>query len=188
MSRVPSHGGHGAPMQPMYYSGVPPGAVPAQMNYVDPMSAYAGRGYPSQPPVQSAPPFQQGDYNAAGPSREQYPYPQSRATSWGSIPKKEDVKAEPASATQGGQGGPSAGAASGAAGGAGGAGGGGQQPGPSEFIKKLFKMLEDESAQYGRGKPPGAPRLKGERGSVGWGRKGTSFVVWDMNEFTTKVL
>lgn len=63
-----------------------------------------------------------------------------------------------------------------------------QQAGPSEFIKKLYKMLEDESAQYGRGKPAGAPRSKGERGSVGWGRGGTSFVVWDMNEFTTKIL
>lgn len=178
-------------MQPMYYSGVPPGAVPTQMGYVDPMSAYGGRPYPSAP-VQAAPPYQQGDYSAAGPSREQYPYPQSRATSWGSIPtKKEDVKPEQA----GTPGGPAASAAasgtaaSGAgSGGGGGGGGGGQQPGPSEFIKKLFKMLEDESAQYGRGKPPGAPRLKGERGSVGWGRKGTSFVVWDMNEFTTKVL
>jgi osomolarity two-component system response regulator SKN7 len=49
-------------------------------------------------------------------------------------------------------------------------------------------MLEDESAQYGRGKPAGAPRSKGERGSVGWGRGGTSFVVWDMNDFTTKIL
>ncbi|KAL1413353.1 kinase-regulated stress-responsive transcription factor skn7 [Vanrija albida] len=67
-------------------------------------------------------------------------------------------------------------------------GGSGQQPGPSEFIKKLYKMLEDESETYGRGKPAGAPRSKGERGSVGWGRGGTSFVVWDMNEFTTKVL
>lgn len=67
-------------------------------------------------------------------------------------------------------------------------GSGGQQPGPSEFIKKLYKMLEDESAQFGRGKPAGAPRGKGERGSVGWGRGGTSFVVWDMNEFTTKIL
>jgi osomolarity two-component system response regulator SKN7 len=63
-----------------------------------------------------------------------------------------------------------------------------QQAGPSEFIKKLYKMLEDESAQYGRGKPAGTPRSKGERGSVGWGRGGTSFVVWDMNEFTTKIL
>lgn len=179
-------------MQPMYYSGVPPGAVPAQMNYVDPMSAYGGRPYPGAP-VQNPPPFQQSEFNSAGPSREQYPYPQSRATSWGSIPKKDEVKTEPTSATQAGQSGPSAnpGASGGAVSGAGaggGSGGGGQQPGPSEFIKKLFKMLEDESAQYGRGKPPGAPRLKGERGSVGWGRKGTSFVVWDMNEFTTKVL
>lgn len=61
-----------------------------------------------------------------------------------------------------------------------------QQPGPSEFIKKLYKMLEEESAMYGN---PEAPRPKGaKRGSVGWGRGGQSFVVWDMNEFTTKVL
>jgi len=66
---------------------------------------------------------------------------------------------------------------------------GAQQAGPSEFIKKLYKMLEEESAMYGRGKAPGQPRGEGaERGSVGWGRGGTSFVVWDMNEFTTKVL
>nr|XP_019044865.1 hypothetical protein I302_06779 [Kwoniella bestiolae CBS 10118]OCF23795.1 hypothetical protein I302_06779 [Kwoniella bestiolae CBS 10118] len=68
------------------------------------------------------------------------------------------------------------------------AGGGGQQ-GPSEFIKKLYKMLEEESAVYGKGKAAGQPRGKdGKRGSVGWGRGGMSFVVWDMNDFTTKVL
>lgn len=69
-------------------------------------------------------------------------------------------------------------------------GGTGQQ-GPSAFIKKLYKMLEEESAMYNRGKAPGQPRGEGsKRGSVGWarGRGGTSFVVWDMNEFTTKVL
>jgi len=65
----------------------------------------------------------------------------------------------------------------------------GAQAGPSEFIKKLYKMLEEESAMYGRGKPAGQPRPEGaQRGSVGWGRGGASFVVWDMNEFTTKVL
>ncbi|WVQ95114.1 hypothetical protein IAU59_002208 [Kwoniella sp. CBS 9459] len=70
-----------------------------------------------------------------------------------------------------------------------GAGGGGGQQGPSEFIKKLYKMLEEESAAFGKGKPPGQPRGEGApRGSVGWGRGGTSFVVWDMNDFTTKVL
>lgn len=60
------------------------------------------------------------------------------------------------------------------------------QAGPSDFIKKLYKMLEEESAQYGRAK--NAPGSDAPRGSVGWGRGGTSFVVWDMNEFTTKVL
>jgi osomolarity two-component system response regulator SKN7 len=71
----------------------------------------------------------------------------------------------------------------------GGGGDGGGQAGPSEFIKKLYKMLEEESAMYGRGKPAGQPRPEGaKRGSVGWGRGGSSFVVWDMNEFTTKVL
>ena len=70
-----------------------------------------------------------------------------------------------------------------------GGGDGGGQAGPSEFIKKLYKMLEEESAMYGRGKPAGQPRPEGaKRGSVGWGRGGSSFVVWDMNEFTTKVL
>lgn len=63
------------------------------------------------------------------------------------------------------------------------------QSGPSEFIKKLYRMLEDESATYGKGKPAGAKRDSGaKRGSVGWGRGGSSFVVWDMNDFTTKVL
>jgi hypothetical protein len=63
------------------------------------------------------------------------------------------------------------------------------QSGPSDFIKKLFRMLEEETAMYGQGKPPGEPRAQGaRRGSVGWGRNGTSFVVWDMNEFTTQVL
>lgn len=65
----------------------------------------------------------------------------------------------------------------------------GAQAGPSEFIKKLYKMLEEESAMYGRGIPPGHPRPEGaKRGSVGWGRGGSTFVVWDMNDFTTKIL
>ena len=73
--------------------------------------------------------------------------------------------------------------------GAGGEGTGGGQPGPSEFIKKLYKMLEEESAMYGKGRAPGQPRGEGaKRGSVGWGRGGSSFVVWDMNDFTTKIL
>ena len=68
-------------------------------------------------------------------------------------------------------------------------GGGNNNSGPSEFIKKLYRMLEDESALYGKGKPAGAPRGEGApRGSVGWGKGGASFVVWDMNDFTTKVL
>lgn len=66
---------------------------------------------------------------------------------------------------------------------------GGAAAGPSEFIKKLYKMLEEESAMYGRGIPPGHPRPEGaKRGSVGWGRGGSTFVVWDMNDFTTKIL
>jgi osomolarity two-component system response regulator SKN7 len=68
-------------------------------------------------------------------------------------------------------------------------GGGGGPAGPSEFIKKLYRMLEDESATYGRGRAAGQPRGDGAlRGSVGWGRGGTTFVVWDMNDFTTKIL
>ena len=63
-------------------------------------------------------------------------------------------------------------------------GGGGGQNGPSEFIKKLYGMLEDESAQYGKGRSAG----KNQRGSVGWGKGGLSFVVWDMNDFTVKIL
>lgn len=61
------------------------------------------------------------------------------------------------------------------------------QQGPSEFIKKLYKMLEEENAQYGkaRGSQKGD---SAKRGSVGWGRNGTTFVVWDMNDFTTKIL
>lgn len=67
--------------------------------------------------------------------------------------------------------------------------GGTNQSGPSEFIKKLYKMLEEETVQYGQGRPPGAPRPEGAgRGPVGWGKGGTSFVVWDMNSFTTQVL
>ncbi|EIW68251.1 hypothetical protein TREMEDRAFT_63424 [Tremella mesenterica DSM 1558] len=74
------------------------------------------------------------------------------------------------------------------AGGGGGGGGGGDKQGPSEFIKKLFKMLEEESALYGNGLPPGQPRGEGApRGSVGWAKGGTTFVVWDINDFTTKV-
>ncbi|WWC90523.1 uncharacterized protein L201_005459 [Kwoniella dendrophila CBS 6074] len=76
-----------------------------------------------------------------------------------------------------------------AAGGGSGNAAGGTQQGPSEFIKKLYKMLEEESVAFGKGKAAGQPRDKGgKRGSVGWGRGGTTFVVWDMNDFTTKVL
>jgi osomolarity two-component system response regulator SKN7 len=63
----------------------------------------------------------------------------------------------------------------------------GQQSGPSEFIKKLYKMLEEESVLYRKGRA-GQVKSEVKRGSVGWGRGGTSFVVWDMNDFTTKVL
>ena len=67
--------------------------------------------------------------------------------------------------------------------------GGGQPSGPSEFIKKLYRMLEEEGTLFGRGKGPGQPRGEGaKRGSVGWARGGSSFVVWDMNDFMTKVL
>lgn len=87
--------------------------------------------------------------------------------------------------SKGGSGGAGAGAGAGTAG----DDGAGAQAGPSEFIKKLYKMLEEESAMYGRGIPPGAPRPEGaKRGSVGWGRGGQTFVVWDMNDFTTKIL
>lgn len=73
------------------------------------------------------------------------------------------------------------------------ASGGGEKAGPSEFIKKLYNMLEEESVQYGinnGGKVGGDKKGKGrqERGAVGWGRGGQTFVVWEMNEFTTKVL
>ena len=85
-----------------------------------------------------------------------------------------------ASLTANGGGGPQAGESSTG-------GGGNQQSGPSEFIKKLYKMLEEESAMFGKAR--GSARGEGaKRGSVGWGRGGTSFVVWDMHEFTTKVL
>ncbi|WVN86215.1 uncharacterized protein L203_101376 [Cryptococcus depauperatus CBS 7841] len=62
----------------------------------------------------------------------------------------------------------------------------GQQQGPSEFIKKLYKMLEEEQQQFGEYRNKRGERLK--RGSVGWGSNGMSFVVWDMNDFTTKIL
>ena len=63
-------------------------------------------------------------------------------------------------------------------------GGGGGQSGPSEFIKKLYGMLEDENAQYSKGRSAG----RNQRGSVGWGKGGLSFVVWDMNDFTVQIL
>jgi osomolarity two-component system response regulator SKN7 len=62
---------------------------------------------------------------------------------------------------------------------------------PSEFIKKLYKMLEKGSATCGKGRAAAGGHGKGEdvkRGWVGWGRGGTSFVVWDINGFTTKGL
>jgi osomolarity two-component system response regulator SKN7 len=52
-------------------------------------------------------------------------------------------------------------------------------------------MLEEESATKGKGRAGAGGRGKGEdvkRGWVGWGRGGTSFVVWDMNGFTTSGL
>jgi len=60
-----------------------------------------------------------------------------------------------------------------------------KEQGPSEFIKKLYKMLEEESVLYGNGVSRGD---KAKHGAVGWGKGGVSFVVWEMNEFTTKVL
>lgn len=60
-----------------------------------------------------------------------------------------------------------------------------REQGPSEFIKKLYKMLEEESVIYGNGKMRGDAA---QHGAVGWGKGGASFVVWEMNEFTTKVL
>jgi osomolarity two-component system response regulator SKN7 len=72
---------------------------------------------------------------------------------------------------------------------AGGAAGG--TSGPSEFINKLYKMLEKGSATYGKGRAGARGHGKGmdvKRGWVGWGRGGTSFVVWDINGFTTKGL
>lgn len=59
--------------------------------------------------------------------------------------------------------------------------------GPSEFIKKLYKMLEEESVLFGN--PQHGKRGDADKhGAVGWGRGGTSFVVWEMNDFTTKIL
>jgi osomolarity two-component system response regulator SKN7 len=42
----------------------------------------------------------------------------------------------------------------------------------SDFVKKLYKMLEDQSVQH----------------VVGWGPQGDCFVVKDMNEFTKSIL
>lgn len=207
MSRVPSGHAGGAPLPSMYYqSGLHPGAVPPgvpmQGGYVDQSyAAYRAQGPPNGAPIHpsQASPYGPADtYNAmAGPSRDAYGGyrnvsgpeargdPRAAALGFGKPPLSMAHSYE--TAKSGGAGGPGSGA-SGSANDAPAGTGGGQQPGPSEFIKKLFKMLEDESATYGRGKPVGAPRSKGERGSVGWGRGGSSFVVWDMNEFTTKVL
>ncbi|BEJ17205.1 hypothetical protein CspHIS471_0606060 [Cutaneotrichosporon sp. HIS471] len=206
MSRVPSGHAGGAPLPSMYYqSGLHPGAVPPgvpmQGGYVD--QSYGGyrQGPPNGASIHpsQAPAYGPTDtYNAmAGPSRDAYGAyrnvsgpeargdPRAAALGFGKPILSMAHNYETSKA--GNAGGPSSGA-SGSANDVPAGSGGGQQPGPSEFIKKLFKMLEDESATYGRGKPAGAPRSKGERGSVGWGRGGTSFVVWDMNEFTTKVL
>lgn len=203
MSRIPSGSHHPAPMyyqqQPPLHPGgqvAPTAQMPIQANYVDPVYG-SYRQQQQAPPAAAAPPqsqqqyHQHESYNAvAGPSRDSYPYSVSRNVSGDSraasysrgIPSKADeaagAKQPPANAS----------AEASASGAAGSGSGSGSQPGPSEFIKKLYKMLEDESAQFGRGKPAGAPRSKGERGSVGWGRGGSSFVVWDMNEFTTKIL
>jgi osomolarity two-component system response regulator SKN7 len=67
----------------------------------------------------------------------------------------------------------------------------GAAPGHTGFIRKLYTMLEEESATKGKGRAGAGGRGKGEdvkRGWVGWGRGGTSFVVWDINGFTTKGL
>lgn len=199
------------------HPGAVPQGMPMQGGYVDQSyGAYRPPGSQNGAPI--AHPSQGGPYGAApdgynaiaGPSRDAYGYrtvsaqgmrgdPRAAAAGggWQNVQHKASMKAEdikpslsmthsyetPKSGS-----GPGSGASASGANDASAGSGGGQQPGPSEFIKKLYKMLEDESATYGRGKPAGAPRSKGERGSVGWGRGGTSFVVWDMNEFTTKVL
>ena len=50
---------------------------------------------------------------------------------------------------------------------------------PVTVYVKLYKMLEEENAMF---------KDRSKRGAVGWGKGGVSFVVWDMNDFTTKVL
>ncbi|KAG5725534.1 hypothetical protein E4T56_gene19935, partial [Termitomyces sp. T112] len=45
-------------------------------------------------------------------------------------------------------------------------------PSTSDFVKKLYKMLEDQSFQH----------------VVSWGPQGDCFVVKDMNEFTKSIL
>jgi osomolarity two-component system response regulator SKN7 len=67
----------------------------------------------------------------------------------------------------------------------------GAAAGPTEFIKNLYKILEQESATYGKVRAGAGGHGKGEdvnRGWIGWGRGGSSFTVWDMNGFITKGL
>lgn len=62
---------------------------------------------------------------------------------------------------------------------------------PREFIKKLYKMLEEESATYGKVRAGAGGHGNGEdvkRGWIGWGRGASTFIVWDTNGFTRKGL
>ncbi|ORY35476.1 HSF-type DNA-binding-domain-containing protein [Naematelia encephala] len=153
------------PTQANGWSSIHPAATPSARR---PDTARSATGGPVklEDLVSQVPP-QAGRSNAAPPAGGLTSHPLSNDPSKSSV----------GNADGGGGGGQSAGA------------GGGSAQGPSEFIKKLYKMLEEESAMYGKGKAPGERRGEGaKRGSVGWGKGGASFVVWDMNEFTTKVL
>lgn len=51
----------------------------------------------------------------------------------------------------------------------------------SDFIEKLYDMLEEESGRYGREQIGNGP-------SIGWATGGRSFVIWDVDDFVSKVL
>lgn len=158
---------------------MPPGYPPSSIQY-EQRSPSSGSGRPTPPTPVGWPP---------GPQ----PYAQAQSTSSGAHVKIEEMARDrvgggAASKRKGGAGNDGASAGPSKVG----QNGGIEAPtsaAPSEFIKKLYKMLEDESLTFGKGFAPGQPRgAAAARGSVGWARGGISFVVWDMNTFTTKVL
>ncbi|BGP23054.1 kinase-regulated stress-responsive transcription factor skn7 [Rhodotorula toruloides] len=119
-----------------------------------------GHGLPPQQP-------QQPQVSDEGPGTRKRKAQQAHQQAQLQMQQDDDDDEKPGSDAASAIGGPGP-----AQGGSGGAGGSKAKGGASDFVKKLYKMLED-----------------GEYSDVvSWGHDGSTFVVKDMNQFTTAIL